>query len=185
MFVARADLSLTRNQHRLTTAILGHRFARPTMSTILVLNGPNLNLLGSREPAVYGAATLADVQALCEAAGRQLGVAVDFRQSNHEGVLVDWIHEAGAAHRAGALLGVVFNAGAYTHTSVALHDAVKGTGVPVVEVHISNVHAREAFRHHSYLSPVAAGIVVGFGIDGYALALQGLARRGAAAAKGA
>ena len=151
------------------------------MSKILVLNGPNLNLLGTREPAVYGAATLADVQALCEASGRELGVAVECRQSNHEGVLIDWIHEAGVAHRAGTLLGVVFNAGAYTHTSVALHDAVKGAGVPMIEVHISNVHAREPFRHHSYLSPAAAGIVVGFGIDGYALAMQGLARRGALA----
>lgn len=152
------------------------------MPTILVLNGPNLNLLGTREPAVYGSATLADVQALCEATGRQLGVDVDFRQSNHEGVLIDWLHEAGAAFRAGSVLGVVFNAGAYTHTSVALHDAVKGCGVPMIEVHISNVHAREPFRQHSYLSPAAAGIVVGFGIDGYALAMQGLARR--AASKG-
>lgn len=151
------------------------------MRTILVLNGPNLNLLGTREPAVYGTTTLADVQALCEASGRELGVAVDFRQSNHEGVLIDWIHEAGIAFRGGTLLGVVFNAGAYTHTSVALHDAVKGAGVPMVEVHISNVHAREPFRHHSYLSPAAAGIVVGFGIDGYALAMQGLARRAGAA----
>jgi 3-dehydroquinate dehydratase-2 len=153
------------------------------MSKILVLNGPNLNLLGTREPAVYGATTLADVQALCETAGQALGVAVDFRQSNHEGVLIDWIHEAGIAHRGGGLLGVVFNAGAYTHTSVALHDAIKGAGVPVVEVHISNVHAREPFRHHSYLSPAAAGIVVGFGIDGYALAMHGLARRAAATAE--
>lgn len=150
------------------------------MPTILVLNGPNLNLLGTREPAVYGAHTLDDVRALCEATGRTLGVAVDMRHSNHEGVLIDWIHEAGAAYRGGALLGVVLNAGAYTHTSIALHDAVKGAGVPVVEVHISNVHAREPFRQHSWLSPVAAGIVVGFGIDGYALALQGLARRAAA-----
>lgn len=150
------------------------------MPSILVLNGPNLNLLGTREPAVYGAHTLDDVRALCEATGRTLGVAVDLRQSNHEGVLIDWIHEAGAAFRAGTLIGVVLNAGAYTHTSIALHDAVKGAGVPVVEVHISNVHAREPFRQHSWLSPVAAGIVVGFGIDGYALALQGLARRAAA-----
>ena len=104
-------------------------------------------------------------------------MAVECRQSNHEGQLVDWIHEAGAAQRAGQLLGVVFNAGAYTHTSVALHDAIKGTGVPVIEVHITNVHAREAFRHHSYLSPAAAGIVVGFGIEGYALAIEGLVRR--------
>jgi 3-dehydroquinate dehydratase-2 len=151
------------------------------MATILVLNGPNLNLLGVREPAVYGSATLDDVRALCEAAGARVGHAIDFRQSNHEGVLIDWIHEAGTAFRAGSLLGVVFNAGAYTHTSLALHDAVKGTGVPMVEVHISNVHAREPVRHHSYLSPAAAGIVVGFGIDGYALAIEGLARRAAAA----
>jgi 3-dehydroquinate dehydratase-2 len=144
---------------------------------ILVLNGPNLNLLGTREPVVYGAATLADVERLCRDTGAGLGFEVECRQSNHEGQLIDWIHEAGAAHDAGTLAGVVFNAGAYTHTSVALHDAVKGCGVPVVEVHISNVHAREAFRHHSYLSPVAAGIVVGFGIDGYALAIEGLARR--------
>jgi 3-dehydroquinate dehydratase-2 len=150
------------------------------MATILVLNGPNLNLLGVREPAVYGAATLDDVRELCEAAGARVGHAIDFRQSNHEGVLIDWIHEAGTAHRAGSLLGLVFNAGAYTHTSLALHDAVKGAGVPMVEVHISNVHAREPFRHHSYLSPAAAGIVVGFGIDGYALAIEGLARRAAA-----
>lgn len=147
------------------------------MTSILVLNGPNLNLLGVREPAVYGAATLDDVRELCEAAGRRVGHAIDFRQSNHEGVLIDWIHEAGTAHRAGSLLGLVFNAGAYTHTSLALHDAVKGAGVPMIEVHISNVHAREPFRHHSYLSPAAAGIVVGFGIDGYVLAIEGLARR--------
>ena len=147
---------------------------------ILVLNGPNLNLLGQREPAVYGAATLADVEALCRDSAAKLGATVECRQSNHEGLLVDWIQEAGVQHRAGTLIGVVFNAGAYTHTSVALHDAIKGTGVPVIEVHISNVHAREAFRHHSYLSPAAAGIVVGFGIDGYVLAIQGLVRRAAA-----
>jgi len=151
------------------------------MSSILVLNGPNLNLLGTREPAVYGSTTLDEVRALCEATGQRLGLALEFRQSNHEGVLIDWIHEAGAAFRAGTLRGVVFNAGAYTHTSVALHDAIKGAGVPVVELHISNVHAREPFRHHSYLSPAAAGIVVGFGIDGYALAMEGLARRKAGA----
>ena len=151
------------------------------MATILVLHGPNLNLLGTREPALYGSATLPEVEALARDAGARLGVAVECRQSNHEGELIDWIHAAGAAHRAGELLGVVLNAGAYTHTSVALHDAIKGTGVPVIEVHISNVHAREPFRHHSYLSAVAAGIVVGFGIDGYALAIDGLVRRSAAA----
>jgi 3-dehydroquinate dehydratase II len=144
---------------------------------ILVLNGPNLNLLGTREPAVYGAATLVDVEALCRDAAQQRGAEADCRQSNHEGVLIDWIHEAGVAHREGRLAGVVFNAGAYTHTSIALHDAIKGAGVPVIEVHISNVHARESFRHHSWLSPVAAGIVVGFGIDGYLLAIDGLLRK--------
>jgi 3-dehydroquinate dehydratase II len=148
-----------------------------TTPKILVLNGPNLNLLGTREPAVYGHTTLADVEALCCAAAAERGAEAECRQSNHEGVLIDWIHAAGAQHRAGALAGVVFNAGAYTHTSVALHDAIKGSGVPVIEVHISNVHAREAFRHHSYLSPAAAGIVVGFGVDGYVLAIDGLLRK--------
>ncbi|MBI3369890.1 MAG: type II 3-dehydroquinate dehydratase [Burkholderiales bacterium] len=147
------------------------------MTKILVLNGPNLNLLGTREPAVYGSTTLADVEALCRDAAAKAGVQAECRQSNHEGVLIDWIHEAGVAHRAGQLIGVVFNAGAYTHTSVALHDAIKGAGVPVVEVHISNVHARESFRHHSMISPAAAGIVVGFGVAGYALAIEGLLRR--------
>lgn len=148
---------------------------------ILVLNGPNLNLLGSREPAIYGHATLADVEALCLATAAAQGAQAECRQSNHEGQLIDWIHAAGVAHRAGKLAGIVFNAGAYTHTSVALHDAIKGSGVPVIEVHISNVHAREPFRHHSYLSPAAAGIVIGFGIDGYALAITGLLRKAAAA----
>ncbi len=152
-----------------------------SLPKILVLNGPNLNLLGQREPAVYGATTLADVEALCRAAAADRGAEAECRQSNHEGQLIDWIHAAGAAHRAGTVAGIVFNAGAYTHTSVALHDAIKGAGVPVVEVHISNVHAREAFRHHSYLSPVAAGIVVGFGVDGYVLAIDGLLRKARAA----
>ena len=147
------------------------------MSTILVLNGPNLNLLGSREPAVYGAATLADVERLCREAGERLGHSVDCRQSNHEGVLIDAIHDAGRAFAAGSLIGVVFNAGAFTHTSIALHDAIKGAGVPVIEVHLSNVHAREEFRHHSWLSPVVAGIVIGLGVDGYGLAIEALARR--------
>ncbi len=147
------------------------------MPALLVLNGPNLNLLGQREPAVYGAATLADVDALCVKAGQAHDVRVECLQSNHEGVLIDAIHAAGRRHAAGELIGVVFNAGAYTHTSVALHDAIKGAAVPVIEVHISNVHAREPFRHHSYLSPAAAGIVVGFGIDGYRLAIEGLVRR--------
>ena len=144
---------------------------------LIVLNGPNLNLLGLREPAVYGHTTLADVEALCRAAAAERGALAECRQSNHEGQLIDWIHEAGAAQRAGQLAGVVFNPGAYTHTSVALHDAIKGSSLTVIEVHISNVHAREEFRHHSYVSPAAAGIVVGFGVDGYVLAIDGLLRK--------
>ena len=145
------------------------------MKTVFILNGPNLNLLGTREPAVYGAQTLADVEALCERACAANGFALDFRQSNHEGALVDWLHEAGALQAQGKLAGVILNAGAYTHTSVALHDAIKGTGVALIEVHISNVHAREAFRHHSFISPVAKAVMAGFGVNGYALAVAGLA----------
>lgn len=147
------------------------------MPSILVLNGPNLNLLGQREPTQYGHHTLADVEQLCREAGERLGVAIECMQSNHEGELVEAIHKAGSGVKDGSVLGVVFNAGAYTHTSVALHDAIKGAGVPVIEVHISNVHARESFRHHSYLSPVAEGIVVGFGVEGYVLAIEGLVRK--------
>lgn len=145
------------------------------MKTALILNGPNLNLLGTREPQVYGSATLADVQALCEAACLAHGFALDFRQSNHEGTLVDWLHEAGRLHAKGELAGVILNAGAYTHTSVALHDAIKGTGVVCIELHISNVHAREAFRHHSYISPAAKAVMAGFGVNGYPLAVAALA----------
>ena len=146
------------------------------MKTVLVLNGPNLNLLGMREPAVYGSQTLADVQALCERAAAANGLALDFRQSNHEGELVDWIHEAGKLQAKGKLAGVILNAGAYTHTSIALMDAIKGTGVTLIELHISNVHAREEFRHHSYISPVAKAVMAGFGVNGYALAIAGLAQ---------
>ena len=147
------------------------------MPKVIVLNGPNLNLLGQREPAVYGAATLADVEALCRETGARLGVEVECLQSNHEGVLIDALHAAGRGVKAGEVVGVVFNPGAYTHTSVALHDAIKGAEVPVVEIHISNVHARESFRHHSHVSPAAAGIVVGFGVGGYVLAIEGLLRK--------
>ncbi|MHA6792351.1 type II 3-dehydroquinate dehydratase [Pseudonocardia bannensis] len=146
------------------------------MTTVFVLNGPNLNLLGTRKPEVYGTTTLADVEELCRRAAGEHGLTVEFRQSNHEGRLVDWIHEVGAEVAAGRSIGAVVNAGAYTHTSVALHDAIEGASVPVIEVHISNVHRREEFRHHSYLSPVAAGIVVGFGVQGYVLAIEGLRR---------
>jgi len=147
------------------------------MAKIVVLNGPNLNLLGQREPAVYGAATLADVETMCRDCAAQLGHEAECFQSNHEGALIDALHAAGRGVKAGEVLGVVFNPGAYTHTSVALHDAIKGAEVPVIEIHISNVHAREAFRHHSYISPAAAGIVVGFGIEGYRLAIEGLVRK--------
>ena len=125
------------------------------MKKVLVLNGPNLNLLGTREPGIYGAKTLADVEKTCRDEAARLSLELDFRQSNHEGELIDWIHEAGRECAAGTMLGVVFNAGAFTHTSIALHDAIKGANVPVIELHISNVHARESFRHHSWLSPVA------------------------------
>ena len=146
------------------------------MKTVFVLNGPNLNLLGTREPAVYGAQTLADVEQLCAEACARPGFALRFHQSNHEGALVDWIHEAGRLHAAGELAGLVLNAGAYTHTSVALLDAVKGTGVTLIELHISNVFAREAFRHHSYLSSAAKAVMCGWGVQGYAMAIDGLAR---------
>lgn len=152
------------------------------MPAILLLNGPNLNLLGTREPGVYGATTLADVEARCRTAAERLGFTLEALQSNHEGTLIDAIHQAGVRHRSGELTGVVFNPGAFTHTSVALFDAISGVKpLPVFEVHISNVHARESFRHHSYVSPAAAGIVVGFGVDGYELAIEGLARRARAA----
>jgi 3-dehydroquinate dehydratase-2 len=137
---------------------------------VLVLNGPNLNMLGKREPGIYGAGTLADIERACRETGEKLGLAVDFRQSNHEGELVTWIQETldGAE-------GIVINPGAYTHTSVALQDAIRAAGRPVIEVHISNIFAREAFRHHSYVSPVAAGIICGLGPRGYLLALEALA----------
>jgi len=144
------------------------------MASVLILNGPNLNLLGTRKPEVYGTTTLADVETLCNDAAAKLGLDVDFRQSNHEGQLIDWIHETGAAVKAGESIGAVFNPGAFTHTSVALHDAIEGASLPLIECHISNVHKREEFRHHSFISPVASGIIVGFGVHGYVLAIHGL-----------
>jgi 3-dehydroquinate dehydratase II len=144
---------------------------------ILVLNGPNLNLLGTREPDKYGATTLPEVEAMCRDAGDRLGFEVECFQSNWEGALIDKIHEYGRLWKEGEALGCVFNPGAFTHTSVALHDAIKGVGgLPVIECHISNVHAREEFRHKSWISPAAAGIVVGFGVQGYLIALDGLVR---------
>lgn len=136
---------------------------------IFVLNGPNLNMLGKREPGIYGGKTLADVEQECAAVADELGLTVEFRQSNHEGVLIDWMHEAG--ERASA---VAINAGAFTHTSIALHDAIKAISVPVVELHISNVHAREEFRHHSMIAPACKGIICGFGTQSYVLALHAL-----------
>jgi len=139
--------------------------------TVYILNGPNLNLLGTREPQTYGRSTLKDVEKLSRAAARRHKLMVEFRQTNHEGELVDWIHEADAKKAA----GIVLNAGGYTHSSVAIRDAVAAVKVPVIEVHISNIFAREEFRHLSYIAPVAKGTLCGFGINGYALAISGLA----------
>ena len=140
------------------------------MTTIYILNGPNLNLLGLREPEIYGHDTLASVEALCQAKAKALGLTVVFRQTNEEGELVSQIHEAREKAQ-----GIIINAGAYTHTSVALHDAIKAVALPTIEVHLSNVYSREAFRHHSYISPVARGVICGFGPQSYELALEGLA----------
>ncbi|WP_128255094.1 type II 3-dehydroquinate dehydratase [Falsirhodobacter deserti] len=139
--------------------------------TIFVLNGPNLNLLGKRQPEIYGHETLADVEARCTDVARDLGLTLRFLQSNHEGQLVDWIHEARDAAR-----GILINAGAYTHTSVAILDALNAFDGPVIELHISNTHAREGFRHHSFLAARANGVIAGFGTQGYELALQRLHR---------
>jgi 3-dehydroquinate dehydratase-2 len=141
--------------------------------TIFVLNGPNLNLLGSREPEKYGHATLKDVETLCRDTAARFGLTVDCRQSNREGELIDAIHEAGAQKAA----GIIINAGGYSHTSVALHDAIVAVNVPTVEVHVTNIHARESFRHHSFVAKAAFASLAGFGIDGYRLAIIGLAAR--------
>lgn len=137
--------------------------------SVIIINGPNLNLLGTREPEIYGRTTLADIEALARDHGRRLGIDVSFVQSNLEGELVDAIQKACGVHD-----GIILNAAAYTHTSVALMDALKATGVPAVEVHLSNIFSREPFRHHSYISPVAIGVICGFGAKGYVLALDAL-----------
>ncbi|MDB5683230.1 MAG: 3-dehydroquinate dehydratase [Sphingomonas bacterium] len=141
-------------------------------STIFVLNGPNLNLLGVREPEVYGYDTLDDIGGRLEDQAQALGLAIDMRQSNHEGHLIDWLHEANAV-RARA---VILNPGAFTHTSIALYDAIKAITVPVIEVHLSNPHTREAFRHRSYVGQAAKGTIAGFGAMSYALALDAAAK---------
>ncbi len=143
------------------------------MSKVLVINGPNLNLLGTREPHIYGSTTLADVEAGLRAQAKELGLEMDCFQSNHEGAIVDRIHQA----RLEGVKFVLINPGAYTHTSVAIRDAFGGVAIPFVEVHISNVHKREAFRHHSYLSDIAEAVMAGFGTQGYNLALQFIAAK--------
>ena len=139
------------------------------MASLLVINGPNLNLLGTRQPEVYGSATLADIETLCRETATDLRCDVSFLQSNHEGELIDAIHAARGNND-----GIVLNAGAYSHTSVAIHDAILSSEVPTVEVHISNIHARESFRHKSYITPAALGMISGLGILGYALAMKAL-----------
>jgi len=144
---------------------------KPAPKPVLILNGPNLNMLGKRQPEIYGRETLADVEAACRAEARRLGLAVECAQSNHEGALVDRIQAARDANSA-----IVINAGAYTHTSVALLDALNAAELPAIEVHLSNIYRREAFRHKSYISPAAVGVIAGLGSHGYILALQALAR---------
>jgi len=139
--------------------------------SILIVNGPNLNMLGQREPAIYGRDTLADIEAACRIKASELGFDIDFRQSNREGELVDWTQSAG-----GSFAGIIVNAGGYTHTSVALLDALTVSGLPVIEVHLSNIFRREEFRHHSYVSRAASGVICGFGLKGYLLALDAMAQ---------
>ncbi len=139
------------------------------MTSVLILNGPNLNLLGTRQPEVYGTTTLSDVEDLCKTHGQAIGLSVSFEQSNHEGALVDAIHAARGTHA-----GIILNAGAYTHTSIALMDAIASVELPAIELHLSNVHAREPFRHISYIAQVCMGIICGFGAQGYVLALDAM-----------
>jgi 3-dehydroquinate dehydratase-2 len=147
--------------------------AKSPDQTIYVLNGPNLNMLGVREPTTYGHASLTDVEKLCIEAAATFGLKADCRQSNREGELVDFVHEAHAKKA----VGIIINAGGYSHTSIALHDALKAVQIPTVEVHISNIHARENFRHHSFTAMAAFASLCGFGIDGYRLAINGLAAK--------
>ena len=142
------------------------------MSAILILNGPNLNMLGARDPAIYGTQTLADIEALCREKGASHGFSIDFRQSNHEGELVDWIQQ-----EKDNIAALIINAGAYTHTSLAIHDALELVGGPVIEVHLSDPKKREPFRHHSYIEPLAAAVFAGHGAQSYARALDYLAEK--------
>ena len=139
------------------------------MLSMLILNGPNLNLLGTRQPQIYGSTTLADIETMCRTHGAAHGIKVECLQSNHEGALVDSIHAARGVHG-----GIILNAGAYTHTSIALMDAISSTEMPVIELHLSNIHARESFRHKSFIAPVAVGQICGFGAHGYVLAMDAL-----------
>jgi 3-dehydroquinate dehydratase II len=139
---------------------------------VVILNGPNLNMLGTREKSIYGAQTLADLEAMCRASCQDHGLACDFRQSNHEGELVDWIQSARKTADA-----IIINPAAYSHTSVAIHDALRTVDVPIVEVHLTNIHQREPFRHHSYVSAVATGVICGLGAAGYKLAIAALAEQ--------
>lgn len=139
-------------------------------SSILILNGPNLNMLGTREPEIYGTATLDDIESICQEHANELGLSIDFRQSNHEGELVEWIQQAKAKFS-----GLIINAGAFSHTSIALLDALLACGLPVIEVHLSNIYRREPFRHHSYVSQAATGVICGLGSAGYVFALEALA----------
>lgn len=142
------------------------------MSSILVLNGPNLNLLGQRQPEVYGSTSLADIENLCRNTARALGLSLTFEQSNSEGAMIDLIHAARGQHN-----GIILNAGAYTHTSIALMDALSSVELPAIELHLSNIHAREEFRHTSYIAKVAIGVICGFGAQGYELALRAMAQK--------
>lgn len=137
--------------------------------SLLILNGPNLNLLGTRQPEVYGHTTLSDIHEMCRVKAVATGVSIDFEQSNHEGKLIELIHAARGTHH-----GIIINAGAYTHTSIAIMDALKSVALPVIELHLSNIHARESFRHRSYIAPIAVGQICGFGAAGYLLAIDAL-----------
>ena len=139
------------------------------MTSLLILNGPNLNLLGQRQPEIYGHMTLADVRELCDKKAKKLGIDIEFEQTNHEGRMVDLIQAAKTTHD-----GIILNAGAYTHTSIALFDALTAVEIPAIELHLSNVFSREAFRHHSYISNVAIGVICGFGAHGYPVAIDAM-----------